>query len=97
MERIFQKYVTPEGRSETPPTIVDSALRQVSSGPRPGEEVKTKLGGSSITMSDMKYNGQRNGQREEPEENEDINKMTKGIRNMMQFFTRLSKLVQEFG
>ena len=92
MARIFQKYVTDEGRSETPPSIVDSALRQVSAGRKEGDP-QPKLGGSSIKMSDLSMEGEHEEEGEEGGMDNAISMyiLMKGLRNMMQYMMKMSK------
>jgi hypothetical protein len=89
MARIFQKYVTEQGRSETPPSIIDSALRQVSSGRKEGDP-QPKLGGSSIKMSDMAMGNPKEADTED--DDMDTSFMMKGMRNMVQMFKFMAQM-----
>jgi hypothetical protein len=92
MARIFQKYVTEEGRSETPPEIIEPILAKVSAGHREGDKAKSNTK-NAFGSSDMMDNGKRDMDDDKDEDDDDdMTSMMKGMRNMMSMMKVMSQM-----
>jgi hypothetical protein len=90
MARIFQKYVTEEGRSETPPEIIEPILAKISAGHRDGDKAKSNTK-NAFGASDMMDSGKREMD-DDTEDDDDMSSMMKGMRNMMNMMKVMSQM-----